>query len=49
MTEEIDLGLWVKAGFLGQMMFYLTKEVIKKMSVFGKKNWEYALWTKSMR
>lgn len=38
MTEEIDLGLWVKAGFLGQMMFYLTKEVIKKMSVFGKKN-----------
>lgn len=37
MTEETDLGLWVKAGSLGQMMFNLTKEVIKKMSVFGKR------------
>ena len=37
MTEETDLSLWVKAGFLGQMMFNLTKEVIKKMSVFGKR------------
>ena len=38
MTEETDLGLWVKADFLGQMMFNLTKEVIRKMSVFGKRN-----------